>query len=164
MNAKITLLIALVLVVGCINAQDIKVPSSKDVNKATATATKQVTSKADLGTLVSQLTNNLSDKAFTSDFLKKKESFTKTTSGTTDAAGLSSSLQTLQGGLVPNALDKGWGMAKTKWLKDAKSANDLKSVAGLTQTLESHISPAVFKSDWQKTKPVWESALNTLAK
>jgi hypothetical protein len=164
MKTKLSLLIALFLAVACVNAQEIKMATSKDLNKATTTATKQVTTKADLGTLVSQLTNNLSDMAFTTDFLKKKDSFTKTASGTTDAAGLSSSLQTLQGGLAPIALDKGWGMAKTKWLKDAKTANDVKSLAGLTQTLESHISPTVFKGTWQKTKPVWESALNTLAK
>jgi hypothetical protein len=164
MKTKLGLTIVLVLAMAYVNAQDIKVPTTKDIQKTENDATKQVTSKANLGGLVGQLTSNLSDKAFTSDFLKKKDSFTKSTAGTTDAAGLSSSLQTLQGGLAPTAMDKGWSTVKGKWLKDAKTANSIKSVAGLTQTLESHITPSVFKGEWTKTKPVWESALGTLSK
>lgn len=164
MKTRFGLIIALFLAAACVSAQDIKLPSSKDVQKTTNDASKQVTSQADLGGLVGQLTNNLSDKAFTDEFKKKKDSFSKSVSNTKDAAGLSSSLQTLEKGLAPSTMDAGWGAVKGKWVKDAKTANTVKSVAGLTQTLESHISPSVFKGDWAKAKPVWESALGALAK
>jgi len=164
MKTRFYLIMALFLAVAYVSAQEIKVPSSKDVQKTTNEATKQVTSQADLGGLVGQLTNNLSDKAFTNEFKKKKDSFSKSVSNTKDASGLSSSLQTLEKGLAPAAMDAGWGAVKGKWIKDAKTSNTVKSVAGLTQTLESHISPSVFKGDWAKTRPVWESALGALVK
>jgi hypothetical protein len=164
MKTRFCLLMSLLLAASLIKAQELTVPKSKDLQKAKSETTKQVTSQANLGGLVGQLTENLSDKAFTDEFKKKKDDFTKSAGNTKDAAGLSSSLQTLQGGLLPTAMDAGWGAVKGKWIKDAKTANTIKTVAGLTQTLESHISPSAFKGDWVKTRPAWESALGSLAK
>jgi hypothetical protein len=164
MKTRFCLLITLALAASIIRSQDLNVPKSKDLQKAKSETTKQATSQANLGGLVGQLTENISDKAFTDEFKKKKDDFTKSANNTKDAAGLSSSLQTLQGGLLPTAMDAGWGAVKGKWIKDAKSANTIKTVAGLTQTLESHISPSVFKGEWVKARPAWESALGSLTK
>jgi len=122
MKTRFCLLVSLVLVVSPCQRPGSQSSYSKDVQKTTDNATKQVTSQANLGSLVGQLTNNLSDKAFTGEFKKKKDSFTKSVSGYHRCCRISKSLQTLEGGLAPAAMDAGWGAVKGKWIKDAKSA------------------------------------------
>ena len=164
MKTGISFIIAFFLVAGLATAQDLKLPSSKDVQKTTNEVAKQTTPQANLGSLIGQLTNNLLDKSFTSEFKAKKESFTKSLSSTSDASGLSKALQTLQGGLAHTAMDATWSSVKTKWIKDAKTANAIQSVASLTKILESHINQSAFKGSWAQARPVWQSALATLAK
>jgi hypothetical protein len=156
-----------VLLVSCIQAQNIKVPTSTDVKKAEQSAkseTAKVTETANIGSLIGQLTNNISDEALTSSFKKNKGDFISKTNNVKDAAGASSALQTLQGGLLPGAMDAGWGSVKDKWIKDAKTANTVKTVAGLTGTLESNLGDKYFKGTWAKARPAWQTALSTLSK
>ena len=145
----------------------IAIPSSADVKKAEQAATTEVSkasSQVNIGSLIGQLTNGISDNSFTDSFKKNKSDFVSKTSKVSDAAGASSALQTLAGGLLPAALDAGWGSVKSKWFKDAKTANTVKSVAGIAGTLESHISPKNFKGDWAAARPAWQAALGALSK
>lgn len=155
MKNKIILLIAFVLAVMIADAQDVSVPSSVQPGQA---------SQKGLGALIGQLTDNLSDKAFTSDFLAKKGDFTSSVTNTSDAPGLSNSLQTLEKGLDPSAMDKGWSAIRSRWITDAQSASRIETVAALAQKLESNIDPSYFKGDWAEVKQVWESALGAVAR
>jgi hypothetical protein len=144
--------------------QNLKVPKTDDLKKSGEAVQKTATAPANMGNLVGELTNNISDKAFTEDFKKQMAGFTEKVTKTSDAAGLGSSLATLGGGLKASAMDAGWGAVKNKFVKDAKSATTLKTVAGLATQLESHISPGSFKGTWTQARPVWQNALSTLSK
>jgi len=149
------------------HAQDLKLPTSADVKKAEQSATTEaakVTSQANIGSLIGQLTNGISDNAFTNAFKKNKSDFVSKTSNIKDAAGASSALQSLQGGMLPSAMDAGWGKVKDKWIKNAKAAKTVKDVAGAAGTLESNISSKYFKGNWATARPAWQAALSTLAK
>ncbi|MCX6280351.1 MAG: hypothetical protein NTU51_00125 [Bacteroidetes bacterium] len=162
-----SLLICFVLFAFGIQAQNIKLPTNTDVKKAEQSATTEVgktTSQANIGNLIGQLTNGISDNAFTDSFKKNKTAFVSKVNNVSDAAGASSALQTLQGGLLPTAMDAGWGKVKDKWVKDAKTANTVKTVAGVAGTLESNISGKYFKGSWATARPAWEAALSALAK
>jgi hypothetical protein len=148
-------------------AQDLKLPTSIDTKKAeqsVKTEAAKTTGQANIGSLIGQLTSNISDNAFTDSFKKNKGDFISKTNNISDAAGASSALQSLQGGLLPTAMDAGWGSVKGKWLKDAKTANTVKSVAGVAGTLESNISDSFFKGTWATARPAWQAALGALAK
>ncbi len=160
-------LIFLVLFAFGMQAQNIKVPTTTDVKKAEQSVTTEATkaaSQANIGSLIGQLTNGISDNAFTDSFKKNKTDFVSKVGNVSDAAGASSALQTLEGGLLPTAMDAGWGKVKDKWVKDAKTAKTVKSVAGIAGTLESNISPKYFKGNWATARPAWQAALSTLAK
>ena len=156
------------LAVACsLQAQNIKLPASTDVKKAEQSAKAQtgtVTGQANVGSLIGQLSGNISDDALTGALKKDKSEFISKANNAKDPAGASSALQSLEAGLLPAAMDAGWGTVKDKWIKDAKTANTVKSVASLTGTLESHISQKSFKGDWAKARPAWQTALNSLAK
>lgn len=165
---KKTLIPFFVVLFACaIQAQTLKVPTKSDAAKAKEnlkTETAPVSNQANIGNLLSQLTNNISDDAFTDSFKKNKTGFLSSLGNVGDAAGASKALQTLQGGLLPTAMDSGWGKVKDKWLKDTKAANSVKSVAGVTSTLESNIDDKYFKGNWAKVRPAWQAGLNTLSK
>jgi len=166
MKARL-LFIFFVLFAFGLQAQNVKIPTSTDVNKATKNATYEAakaTNQASIGSLIGQLTGNISDNAFTKSFKKNKSNFISKVNNVSDAAGASSALQSLQGGLLPSAMDAGWGKVKDKWIKDAKTAKTVKSVAGVAGTLESNISGKFFKGNWATARPAWEAALSTLAK
>ena len=161
------LLIVFVLFAFGMQAQDIKVPTSTDVKKTeqnVKTEAAKTTSQANIGSLIGQLTSNISDNAFNDKFKKNKSDFISKVDKVSDAAGASSAIQSLQGGLLPTAMDAGWGKVKDKWIKDAKTANTVKSVAGVAGTLESNISSKYFKGSWASARPAWEAALSALAK
>ena len=161
------LLICLVFFAFTMNAQDLKLPTSNDVKKAeqnVKTETNKATSQANIGSLIGQLTNNISDKSLTDSFKKNKSAFVNKVNNIKDASGASSALQSLQSGILPSAMDAGWAKVKDKWIKDAKTANTLKSVAGVTSTLESNINSSSFKGNWATARPAWQTALSTLAK
>ncbi len=162
-----TFLLCFIMSAFLIQAQTLKVPTTKDVKKAeqsTKTEVAKTTDQASIGSLIGQLTGNISDNSFTDSFKKNKSDFVAKTNTIKDAAGASTALQSLQGGLLPTAMDAGWGSVKGKWLKDAKTANTVKSVAGLTGTLEKNLNPSVFKGSWGQARPAWQAALGALAK
>jgi hypothetical protein len=164
---KIIIVLAFVLPGFGIQAQTLKMPTSTDVKKAEQSAKSEaskVTEQANIGSVISQLTSNISDDALTSSFKKNKGDFISKTSNVKDAGGASSALQSLQGGLLPTAMDAGWGSVKDKWVKDAKTASTVKTVAGLAGTLESNISDKYFKGSWATARPAWQTALSTLSK
>ncbi|MEI7724133.1 MAG: hypothetical protein WCK09_03465 [Bacteroidota bacterium] len=164
---KLFLFLLTVLLGYGIQAQNIKLPTSTDVKKAEQSAKSEagkVTEQANIGSVISQLTSNISDDALTSSFKKNKGDFISKTNNVKDAAGASSALQSLQGGLLPTAMDAGWGSVKDKWVKDAKTASTVKTVAGLAGTLESNISDKYFKGSWASARPAWQAALSTLSK
>lgn len=166
MKKSILLLFTMVFVLG-MNAQSLKVPSTTDTKKAQSSLNSQASSVADqasIGSLIGQLTDNISDDAFTDSFKKDKGDFIKKTNEVTDAAGASSALQSLQAGLLPMAMDAGWSKVKSSWLTDAKAANTVKSVAGVTSMLESNIGGKFFKGSWASARPAWQAALNSMAK
>lgn len=166
MKKSITLLLTALIVLG-VNAQSLKVPSSTDTKKAQTDLNGQassVSNQASIGNLIGELTNNISDDAFTDSFKKEKGDFIKKTNEATDAAGASSALQSLQAGLLPTAMDAGWTKVKSSWLTDAKAANSIKSVAGVTSQLESYVGDKFFKGSWSSARPSWQAALNTLSK
>jgi hypothetical protein len=166
MKQSILFLFAVLFVCG-IQAQTLKVPTKADAAKtqeSIKTETNKATSQANIGSLIGQLTNNVSDNALTDTFKKDKAGFVNNLSKVNDAEGASKALQTLQGGLLPTAMDAGWAKVKDKWLKDAKTANSVKSVAGLASTLESNISVKNFKSSWAQARPTWQAGLNALSK
>ena len=118
-----------------LQAQSLKTGTSTDLKKAdqtVQTGAATVASQANIGSLIGQLTSNISDDAFTDAFKKDKSDFISKTSKISDAAGAASAIQSLQGGLLPSAMDAGWGAVKSKWLADSKSANTIQQVAGLT--------------------------------
>lgn len=160
-------LISFILAAFLSQAQDLKLPTSVDTKKAEQSVKAEAaktTGQANIGSLIGQLTSNISDNAFTDSFKKNKGDFISKTNNISDAAGASSALQSLQGGLLPTAMDAGWGSVKGKWLKDAKTANTVKGVAGVAGTLESNISDSFFKGTWAKARPAWQAALGALAK
>jgi hypothetical protein len=162
-----TLFICFVLAAFLSHAQDLKLPTSNDVKKAeqsVKTEAAKTTSQANIGSLIGQLTGNISDNAFTDKFKKSKGDFITKTNKITDGAGASTALQSLQAGLLPTAMDAGWGKVKDKWVKDAKTANTVKSVAGVAGTLESNINDSFFKGTWAQARPAWQAALGALAK
>ena len=166
MKKVIVILIAVFLVYG-VQAQNIKLPATPDVKKVEQSAKTEAvktTEQANIGSLIGQLTGNISDDALTGAFKKDKGDFINKTGSIKDAAGAASALQTLQGGLLPTAMNTGWGTVKDKWLKDAKTASSVKQVAGLTQTLESNVGSKFFKGSWAKARPAWQTALGTLSK
>jgi hypothetical protein len=148
-------------------AQDLKVPTSIDTKKVEQSAKTEVaktTSQASIGSLIGQLTGNISDNSFTDKFKKSKGDFISKTNNITDGAGASTALQSLQAGLLPTAMDAGWGKVKDKWVKDAKTANTVKGVAGVAGTLEKNLNQSAFKGTWAQARPAWEAALGALAK
>jgi hypothetical protein len=160
-------LVCFVLFAFGMQAQNIKVPTSSDVKKteqSVKTEASKISSQAGIGSLIGQLTSNISDNAFTDSFKKNKGDFISKVNNVIDASGASSALQSLQGGLLPSAMDAGWGKVKDKWVKNAKTAKTLKSVAGVAGTLESKINGKYFKGGWATARPAWEAALSTLAK
>ncbi len=162
-----TLLVFFVLASFLCHAQNIKLPTTTDVKKVeqnVKTEAAKTTDKANIGSLIGQLTSNISDKAFTDSFKKNKGDFISKANNIKDAAGASSALQSLQGGMLPTAMDAGWGAVKTKWVKDAKTANTVKSVASVAGTLESNINQSAFKGTWAQARPAWQAALGALAK
>lgn len=165
---KTTKLIALLVLFSLgIQAQSLKTPTTTEVKKAdqsVQTGAVTTANQASIGSLIGQMTNNISDDAFTDSFKKDKSDFIKKADNIQDPAGASSALQTLQDGLLPTALNAGWGAVKGKWLQDSKSAKTIQDVAGLTGTLESNINPKVFKGEWAKVRPGWQTALKTLSK
>ena len=163
---KTKLMLTVVVIATCLTgySQNLKVPKTDDLKKSGEAIQKTTTAPANMGSLVSELTNNISDNALTDSFKKDKPGFTEKVSKTTDAAGLGNSLATLGNGLKTSAMDAGWGAVKAKFVKDARAATSIKTVAGLAGQLESHISPASFKGSWAQARPVWESALGTLSK
>jgi hypothetical protein len=166
MKKSILFVLAFLFLCG-INAQTIKVPTKADANKAqenVKTETDKATGQANIGSLIGQLTNNISDNALTDSFKKNKTGFVNNLAGVKDAAGAASALQTLQGGLLPAAMSAGWGKVKDTWLKDVKAANSLKSVAGLASTLESNIGGNFLKSSWVQARPAWQAGLDALSK
>lgn len=166
MKKSIIFLFTVFLTYG-IQGQTLKVPAKTDVNKAqenVKTGAGPAASQANIGSLIGQLTDNISDDALTDSFKKNKTGFVKNLANVKDAAGAASALQTLQGGLLPTAMDAGWGKVKDKWLKDTKAANSIKSVAGVTSTLESNIGDKFFKSNWTKARPAWQAGLSALSK
>ena len=161
------LLISLALFAFGMQAQDLTVPTSKDVKNAeqnVKTEAAKVTDQANIGSLIGQLTNGISDNAFTDSFRKNKSDFVNKVNKVSDAAGASSALQSLQGGMVPAAMDAGWGKVRDKWIKDTKTAKTVKDVAGVAGTLESNISGKYFKGNWATARPAWQAALSALAK
>ena len=166
MKNLIMFFIAFLFVSG-IQAQTLKVPAKTDATKAQEslkTETNNATGQANMGSLIGQLTNNISDNAFTDAFRNNKAGFINSLSSVKDIAGASSALQKLQGGLLPAAKDAGWSKVKDKWLKDTKAANSIKSVASSASLLESNISDKFFKGNWASVKPAWEAGLKTLSK
>jgi len=166
MKKSILLLFTVLIVLG-ISAQSLKVPSTADTKKAQSELNNQSSALADqtsIGSLIGQLTENISDDAFTDSFKKDKGDFIKKTNEVKDAAGASSALQSIQGGLLPMAMDAGWSKVKSNWLTNAKAANSIKSVAGITSQLESNISDKYFKGSWASMRPSWQAALNSLSK
>ena len=166
MKTNLILIFAVLLVYG-IQAQTIKVPAKTDVTKAQESVTTEANkanSQANIGSLIKQLTSNISDNAFTDVFKKNKAGFLSSLGSIKDVAGASSALQKLQGGLLPSAMDAGWSKVKDKWLKDVKAASSLKSVAGLVSTLESNISSSFLKKSWAQARPAWQAGLNALSK
>jgi hypothetical protein len=166
MKKFIIFLFAILLITG-IHAQNLKVPGSTDVKKAEQSVkneSSKATGTTNIGSLIGQLTSNISDEALTGAFKKNKSDFISKTNNVKDAAGASSALQSLQGGLLPTAMNAGWGSVKDKWVKDAKTANTVKSVAGLAGSLESNINSKFFKGNWAQARPAWQTALNTLSK
>jgi hypothetical protein len=163
---KIRMIVIVAFIATCLSgySQNLKVPKTDDLKKSGETVQKTTTAPANMGNLLGELTNNISDNAFTEDFKKQKSGFTDKVNKTTDASGLGGSLAMLGGGLKTGAMDAGWGAVKDKFVKDAKSATTIKTVAGLAGQLESHISPSSFKGTWGQARPVWQSALNTLSK
>ncbi len=161
------LFVCMILFAFIVNAQDLKLPTSKDVKNAergVKSEAAKTTGQANIGSLIGQLTSNISDKSLTDSFKKNKGDFINKVSSVNDAAGASSALQTLQGGILPSAMDAGWGKVKDKWVKDAKTANTVKSVAGVAGTLEKNINSSAFKGSWSSARPAWQAALSTLAK
>jgi uncharacterized protein YidB (DUF937 family) len=156
-----------VLVTMCcygVQAQNIKLPSTDTRKVEQAVKTETGANQASIGSIIGQLTSNISDEAFTDTFKKGKGDFISKTNGVKDAAGASSALQSLEAGLLPTAMDAGWGSVKNKWIKDAKTANTVKTVAGLAGTLESNLSDKYFKGTWATARPAWQTALSTLSK
>ena len=164
MKTKVILMAAL-LVVGLAGfSQNLGLPKTGDLKKAGESVQKTAAPAANAGSLVSQLTSNISDKSLTDSFNKQKPAFTDKAGKTADPAGLGNSLAALGGGLKPEAMDAGWGAVKDKFIKDAKSATTIKTVAGLAGQLESHIKPTSFKGTWAQARPAWQTALSTLSK
>jgi len=164
---KSILIILAILVVCAVQAQLPKLPSKADMTKAQQSVkseTAGVTDQANPGGLISTLTNNISDTAFTDSFKKNKSGFLSSLSNVKDASSAGKALQTLQGGLLPSAMSKGWATIRDKWIKDAGTASTLKSFAGSAGTLESNISDKFFKSSWVKAHPAWEAGLKALSK
>ena len=164
---KSFLFLVSIFVAYALQAQTLKVPTKADAGKAQEnmkTVAGPAANQANIGSLIGQLTDNISDDALTDSFKKNKTGFVKNLANVNDAAGASSALQTLQGGLLPTAMDAGWGKVKDKWLKDTKAANSLKSVAGVTSTLESNIGDKFFKGSWAKARPAWQAGLSALSK
>lgn len=161
------LIIGFILLGFGIQAQNIKVPTSGDLKRAeqnVKSEAEKATSQVNIGSIIGQLTNNISSEAFIDSFNKNKGSFISKVNDIKDPSGASSALQTLQGGLLPSVMDAGWGSVKDKWVKDAKTANTVKTVAGLASILESNISDKYFKGDWVKARPAWQAALGALSK
>lgn len=159
--------LVVILFVSIVQAQLPKLPTKADLSKAQQSVkseTATVTDQVNPGSLISTLTNNISDTAFTDSFKKNKGSFLSSISSVKDAAGAGKALQTLQGGLLPSAMIKGWASIKDKWIKDAGTASTLKSFAGSAGILESNISDKFFKSSWIKAHPAWEAGLKALSK
>jgi len=164
---KSILFVFTVLFMCGIQAQTLKIPTKADATKAqenVKTETDKTTGQANIGSLIGQLTNNISDNAFTDTFKKDKTGFINKLAGVKDAAGAASALKTLQGGLLPAAMGAGWGKVKDTWLKDVKAAGSLKSVAGLASTLESNIGANFLKSSWAQARPAWQAGLSALSK
>ena len=148
-------------------AQNLKVPTTTDVKKVeqtTKTEVAKTTGQANIGSLIGQLTGNISDNSFTDSFKKNKGDFISKTNKISDPTGASSALQTLEGGLLPSAMDAGWGSVKSKWIKDAKTASTVQTVAGLAGTREKNINTSVFKGSWAQARPGWQAALGALSK
>jgi hypothetical protein len=166
MKKSILLLFTSLFILG-MNAQSLKVPSTTDTKKAQSELSTQSSTLADqasIGNLIGELTNNISDEAFTDSFKKEKGDFIKKTNEVTDAAGASSALQSLQAGLLPMAMDAGWSKVKSSWLTNAKAANSVKNIAGITSQLESYVGDSFFKGSWASARPAWQAALNSMAK
>ena len=162
-----SLIIGFILLGFGVRAQNINIPTSGDLKKVEQnlkSETGKTISQANVGSLIGQLTNNISDNALTDSFKKSKGDFISKVNNVKDPSGASSALQTLQGGLLPSAMDAGWGSVKNKWVKDAKTASTVKSVAGLAGTLETNISDKYFKGNWAKARPAWQAALGALSK
>jgi hypothetical protein len=156
-----------VLLISNIQAQTVKVPTKANTNAAQTDLNPESAlsaNQADIGNLIGQLTNNISDEAFTDSFKKNKSGFMSSLNNVKDAAGASNALQTLQGGLLQSAMDSGWGKVKDKWIKDTKGASSIKSVASAASTLESNINDKFFKGNWAKARPAWQAGMNTLSK
>lgn len=150
-----------------VQAQTIKVPTKADAAKAQESVkneSNKATAQANIGSLIGQLTNNISENAFTDAFKKNKTGFANKLADIKDAAGAAGALQSLQGGLLPAAMGSGWGKVKDKWLKDVKAASSLKSVAGLVSMLESNIGNSFLKKSWTQARPAWQAGLNALSK
>ncbi len=166
MKTKLLIIASILLGFG-VQAQNIQVPTSGDMKKLeqnVKSEAEKTTSQINIGSLIGQLTNNISSEAFTDSFKKNKSAFISKVNNVKDPSGASGALQTLQGGLLPSAMDAGWGSVKDKWVKDAKTASTVKSLAGLAGTLESNISDKYFKGDWAKARPAWQAALGALSK
>jgi hypothetical protein len=166
MRKQIIFLLSVLFACG-IQAQTLKIPTKIDAAKTQEnlkTETNKATSQANIGSLIGQLTNNISDNALTDSFKKNKTGFISSLANVKDAAGASTALQTLQSGLLPTAMNAGWSKIKDKWLKDAKAANSLKSISGVVNTLESNIKGKNFKSGWAQVRSTWQAGLSALSK
>ncbi len=162
-----TLISCFVLLALITQAQDIKVPTSSDIQasqQAMGAAVESTTTPVNIGGLLGQLAGNLSDDAFTESFKEKKSDFISEAGNIVNPEGASSALLSLQGGLVPSAMNAGWDAVKDSWIKDANTANTVKSVASLAGTLESQISDKYFSGTWATARPAWQAALSALSK
>jgi hypothetical protein len=169
MKAKICSLFVLVVIASHLFAQTPAAPPAQQTSPAPKPpanmAVAHSMSASSVGSVISQLANNLQPSAFTDDWGKAKESWMKSVSALKpmDVAGGASAISTLVNNLKPATLTSEFSKSKEDFMVNVKNAKTVSDIASLLKSLSAGINPSAFTADWSKNKATWMQNVNSLA-
>lgn len=123
--------------------------------------TKDITSAAGPGKLLTQFVSEIKPSSFTSGWAAVKNGILGKAQKTTDPTQLASSVSSIAGYIKPNMFKKD-STTQNNIAQMATRATSMADVAGLLKNLEAGLKPTAFLSSWASKRTSWLSALNLL--
>lgn len=122
---------------------------------------KLPTSKANIGSLLTQFSDGLKPTSFLESWAGGgKTDWLSAASKVTDAGGFGKSIASLAGFIKPTLFKGGFDVANL--IKTANTVKTVSSAAGLLKNLEGGLKPEAFTTGWAKQRTGWLGALNLL--